>query len=189
LSPAWRQLCQKPGDPRAIPRGVVGIDQRAPVRTDFEAVGGQRRRDFLERFGKVDRHLLLPEAVHQPGLLLDQQDAALVDDGDAVRHRLGFLDVVGREDDRGPGFLQGADRLPHVLAQLDIDTGGGLVEEQHLRLVAERLGDQDAAFHAAGQLHDLGVRACPRATGGAARPPDRRRPARSRTARARNAPC
>ena len=34
---------------------------------------------------------------------------------------------------------------------------GGLVEEQHPRLVAQRLGDQHPALHAARQLHGLGV--------------------------------
>ena len=50
-----------------------------------------------------------------------------------------------------------AHQLPHVAAQLDVDAGGGLVEEQDLRLVRQRLGDQHAALHAAGQRHDLAV--------------------------------
>ena len=50
-----------------------------------------------------------------------------------------------------------AHHLPHVLAQLDVDAGGRLVEEQDLRLVRQRLGDQHAALHAAGQRHDLAV--------------------------------
>src|SRR5262245_65292303 len=32
----------------------------------------------------------------------------------------------------------------HPLAQLDVDAGGRLVEEEHLRLVRERLGDEHA---------------------------------------------
>ena len=50
-----------------------------------------------------------------------------------------------------------AHHLPHVLAQLDVDAGGRLVEEQDLRLVRQRLGDHHAALHAAGQRHDLAV--------------------------------
>ena len=46
---------------------------------------------------------------------------------------------------------------PHLLAQLDIDAGGRLIEEQDARLVAQRLGDQHAALHAAGQRDDLAV--------------------------------
>ena len=50
-----------------------------------------------------------------------------------------------------------AHHLPHVPAQLDVDAGGRLVEEQDLRLVRQRLGDHHPALHAAGQRHDLGV--------------------------------
>ncbi len=44
-----------------------------------------------------------------------------------------------------------AHHVPHVLAQLDVDAGGRLVEKQDLRLVRQRLGDHHAALHAAGQ--------------------------------------
>ena len=54
-----------------------------------------------------------------------------------------------------------ADQLPHVAAQLDVDAGGRLVEEQDFGLVAERLGDHHPALHAARQLHDLGLALVP----------------------------
>ena len=101
--------------------------------------------------------LLLAELAHQLGLVLDQDDLALVDHADAVGHFLGFLDVVRGEDDGHAGGAQIAHHLPHVLAQFDVDAGGRLVEEQDLRLVRERLGDQHAALHAAGQRHDAVV--------------------------------
>src|SRR3546814_4446145 len=68
-----------------------------------------------------------------------------------------LLDVVGGQDDGDAAFAQAADHLPHVAAQLDVDPGGGLVQEEDLRLVAERLGDHHPPLHAAGQRHDLGV--------------------------------
>ena len=46
-------------------------------------------------------------------------------------------------------LAQFADQLPHVAAQFDVDAGGGLVQEQDARLVAQRLGDHHAALHAA----------------------------------------
>ena len=54
-----------------------------------------------------------------------------------------------------PEARSAAHHLPHVLAQFDVDAGGRLVEEQNLRLVRQRLGDQHAPLHAAGQRHDL----------------------------------
>ena len=106
---------------------------------------------------QLQRELLLAELLHQLGLALDQDDLALVDDADAVGHLLGFFDVVRGQDDGDAGGAQRTHHVPHVLAQLDVDAGGRLVEEQHLRLVRERLGDQHAPLHAAGQRHDLVV--------------------------------
>ncbi len=54
-----------------------------------------------------------------------------------------------------------AHHLPHVAAQFHVDAGRGLVEEQYLRLVHQRLGDHHAALHAAGEGHDLDVALVP----------------------------
>ena len=56
-----------------------------------------------------------------------------------------------------PLRLQRAHQLPHVAPQLDVDAGGRLVEKQDLRLVRQRLGDQQPALHAARERHDLAV--------------------------------
>ena len=101
--------------------------------------------------------LLLAELLHQPGLFLDQDELALVDDADPIGHLFGFLDVVRGEDDGDAGRLQRSHHFPHVLAQFDVDAGGRLVEKQHLRLMRQGLGDHHAALHAAGQRDDLGV--------------------------------
>ena len=100
---------------------------------------------------------LLAELLHQAGLVLDQDDLALVDDADAVGHLLGLFDVMRGQDDGDAFGLQRPHHFPHALAQFDVDAGGGLVEEQHLRLVRQRLGDHHPALHAAGQGDDLGV--------------------------------
>ena len=49
---------------------------------------------------QLQRQLLPAELAHQLGLVLDQDQLALVDDADAIGHLLGFFDVVRREDDR-----------------------------------------------------------------------------------------
>ena len=110
---------------------------------------------------QLQDQLLLAELAHQLGLVLDQDDLALVDDADPVGHLLGFVDVMGGEDDRHAASRSDAHHLPHVLAQLDIDARRRLVEKQDLRLVRQRLGDQHAPLHAARQRHDLRVLAIP----------------------------
>ena len=151
------EVVEQRGDAGALALGVVGVDQLLAARRQRELVAREVVRDRVERVVQLQRELLLAELVHQLGLALDQDDLALVDDADAVGHLLGFFDVVRGEDDGDAGGAQRAHHVPHVLAQLDVDAGGRLVEEQHLRLVRERLGDQHAPLHAAGQRHDLGV--------------------------------
>ncbi len=82
---------------------------------------------------------------------------ALADDADAVGHFLGFLDVMGGQDNGDAGLAQRAHHRPHVAAQLDVDAGGRLVEEEDARLMRQRLGDHQAPLHAAGQGHDPAV--------------------------------
>ena len=43
------------------------------------------------------------------------------------------------------------------LTQFDVDASGRFVEEKDLRLVRERLGDQNAALHATRKGHDAAV--------------------------------
>ena len=62
-------------------------------------MAGELGRNGVELLLQLQRQLLLAELAHQLGLVLDQDELALVDDADAVGHLLGFLDVVGGEDD------------------------------------------------------------------------------------------
>jgi hypothetical protein len=110
----------------------------------------ERGRQRIEFFLEIEDHSLLAELTHQLRLVLDQNDLALVDHADAVGHVLGFLNVMRGQDDGHAGGAQIAHHLPHVLAQFDVDAGGRLVEEQDLRLMRERLGDEHAPLHAAG---------------------------------------
>ena len=58
---------------------------------------------------------------------------AVVDDREVAAQALGFLQVMGGEDDRGAGGVDLLQRLPHAAADLDVDAGGGLVEDQQAR--------------------------------------------------------
>ncbi len=64
---------------------------------------------------------------------------------------------MGGQDDGGALLAQPPHHLPHVVTQLHVHTGRGLVQEQDARLVGERLGDQHTPLHAAGERGNLVV--------------------------------
>ena len=81
----------------------------------------------------------------------------MVDDRDARAELLELGEDVAADEDR----LAERPQLAEELAQLDagprVETGGRLVEEQHLRVVDERVGEAEALLHAARQALDVGV--------------------------------
>ena len=153
----FAEVAQQSGDPGALGLRVIGEHQVGAVGRQHHRVPCERGRHGIQPLLQMQDQLLLAELAHQLGLVLDQNDLAFVDDADAVGHLLGFLDVMRGQDDGDAGGAQIAHHLPHVLAQFDVDAGGRLVEEQDLRLVRQRFGDQHAPLHAAGQRDDLGV--------------------------------
>src|SRR5437868_1643120 len=67
------------------------------------------------------------------------QDRALVDDPDAVGERVRLLQVLGGQEDRDPVLVgQALDLLPQRGATLDVQPGGGLVQEQDPGRMHER---------------------------------------------------
>jgi hypothetical protein len=81
----------------------------------------------------------------------DGDDFAGVDDGDAVAEALGFLDVVGGHQD---GALFGAEfgeQRVDFKADLRVEAGGGLVEEEQRGVVDEAQRDGEALLLAAGE--------------------------------------
>jgi len=155
--PALRRSPSRLVMPVALAPRVVIIGELAAVFRQHQAIGRERGRDGLELVLQMQRQALLAELLHQVGLVLHQDDFALVDDADAVGHLLGLFDVMRGEDDGNAGGAQLPHHFPHALAQLDVDARGGLVQEQDLRFMRQRLGDHHAALHAAGQRDDLGV--------------------------------
>ncbi|GAB4007892.1 hypothetical protein GCM10029992_62820 [Glycomyces albus] len=86
-------------------------------------------------------------------------DPALVHDHEAVAELLGLVHVVGGQQDRHALLLELEQALPHQVAGLRVQAGGGLVEEDQVGLVDQGPGDGQAALHAAGEVVDLVVRA------------------------------
>lgn len=74
---------------------------------------------------------------------------AAVDDRDAVGERVGLLQVVRDEHDRGPVRAQGSHLVPEIRAVLRVQTAGRLVEEEHLGPVDDAECDVQAAALAA----------------------------------------
>ena len=81
----------------------------------------------------------------------------MIDDRDAVAQLLGLFEIVRRQHHGDAAAVQFADIGPELLAQLDVDARGGLVQHQHRGRVDHRLGDHQAALHATGQGAGIGV--------------------------------
>ena len=90
-------------------------------------------------------------------LVLHHEEPPAVDDADAVGELLRLLEVVGREHDGGPALAQAPHVAPERAAQLDVHAGGRLVEEEHARLVHERLADEEPPLHAARERAAVGA--------------------------------
>ena len=79
-------------------------------------------------------------------------DASAVEDDDPIGQSIGFFEVVGREDDPGPGGRQVAERRPQTTPHLDVQAGRWLVEEEKLGVATHGDGEQDASLLAARQF-------------------------------------
>jgi hypothetical protein len=75
---------------------------------------------------------------------------AAVDHRDALGQAVGLLQVLGGEQYGGALGHELADHLPQLAPALQIQAGGGLVQEQHRRARHQRGGHVQAAPHAAG---------------------------------------
>ena len=94
--------------------------------------------------------------VVQVGDGIGNHDLAVVDDDHLAAGLLDFGQDVGAEND---GVIAGeaGDQLAGFALLFGIEAGGGLIENQHGRVVNDRLGDADALPVAFGKLADDGV--------------------------------
>src|SRR4051812_43076159 len=145
-------------EPLALKRGqnlagihlvlAVGDGEGAPaLQLDLlEADGVGRPGDVA-----VDRHLdgfLLRHSDQRPSRLVGDQPP-VVDDRDPVAQILGFLEIMSGEDDGDSALVQLPHIGPELLAKLDVDARGRLVEDQDRRRMDHRLGDQQPPLHSA----------------------------------------
>ena len=82
---------------------------------------------------------------------------AAIDDGDPVGQRVGLVEVLGGQQDRGSLGDQVADRVPHLAAVPGVEAGRGLVEEDQCGPGDQAGREIEAAAHAAGELRDGSV--------------------------------
>ena len=139
---------------------VLGPGRRAE-RRGVDRGRGRRQRDGLH--GARPRDQLARAA--------GGDDAAAIDDRDAIAERLGFLDVVRRQQHRVAVLLHSGDLAVQLAAGLRIEAGRRLVEEDELGLVDERERQGEPLALAARQRVERRRRPCPRARSARAAPP------------------
>ena len=132
--PRSRQAPHQRGDAGAFGVAVELVAEHVAVILEPDVPLGElgRNRRRAARSSMMSR-VFLPILAISDCLLVDRDQLAAADHADAVGHLLGFLDIMGGEDDRRPVGAELADQLPHVAAKLDVDAGGRLVEEQDRR--------------------------------------------------------
>jgi DNA-binding SARP family transcriptional activator len=90
------------------------------------------------------------ELLRSPG----RDDRAVVDDRDLAGQQVGFLQVLGGQQDGDPGRGQAAHHLPHLVAAAQVEPGRRLVQVEHSRSADQAGGQVQAPAHAAGvRLH------------------------------------
>src|SRR5262249_671662 len=87
------------GDAGAPAPGFIAVGEVASVGRERKAGAGELVRNGSQWLLQMQREVLLAELSHQLGLVLDQDDLAMIDDADAVGHLLRFLDVMRGQDD------------------------------------------------------------------------------------------
>ena len=128
-----------------------------------ERVAGERDAEILAH-DAVDDVALADEIGHESVFRLiiyidrraDLLDAPFGHDDDGVGHAQRLLLIVRDEHERDAGgLLDVLELLLHILAQLQIERGERLVEQQHARAAHECARDGDALLLSAGQARDV----------------------------------
>ena len=131
----------------------IGVEGRRVRRERLRRARDARRARSADR----DRHVdaLGADPRLQLGGRAVRDRAAVVEHDDVVGELIGLFEVLRREDDRGAVAHEVAEHLPEVVAAARVETGGGLVEEQHARVGDEARREVEAAAHAARErLHE-----------------------------------
>ena len=82
----------------------------------------------------------------------------VVEDRNPVARALDFRKQVGIDEDRLAAPLLGKDNVPDLLGADGVKPGRRLVQQQHIRVMHERLGDPDTLEHPLGVFAQRAVR-------------------------------
>ena len=131
----------------------------------FVAEDRQRLVERLRRGGRLlgdaARGAAVPierQVVGDGGEQVGSLGRTLVENDQPSAELEGLGDVVGDHEHRHAGVApERRGELLHIAADAGVEGAEGLVEEQHLRLLEERLGDGEALLHAAGELGRVAV--------------------------------
>ena len=108
------------------------------------------RRLLTSRIGDLETQSRIADSLLECGGVAFSDDRATVDDRDTTGELIGFLEVLGGEEDRGAFVVERPDLLPHGLATRGVESGRRLIEEQHRWLVDQREGEIKTSTHASG---------------------------------------
>ena len=111
----------------------------------------------FRRGGKRDVEAVAGDPLLQLGRRPFGDDAAVGHDRHLVGEPVGFLEVLGRQENSDAGSRKAADRRPHGLPAPQIEPRRRLVEEQHLWFRHQARCDIDASPHASRVRRDAPV--------------------------------
>ncbi len=144
----------------ALAPGFGTAVSRSSRASDSTAGDFRKQRDFaarrLELLGLLEAQadgVVVARARFERARRLVGDDAAVGDDDGAGAHLVHLLQDVGRHDDQLV-LAELVDQAAHFVFLIRVEAVGRLVQDQHLRIVDQRLREADAAPESLGQGFD-----------------------------------
>src|SRR5579883_312428 len=119
--------------------------------------GGELRRNLHEILHEDHSELLAVEAAEEGILLVAGDNAAMIDNGNAIAELLCLFEIVGGEENGSAAAIELDHMSPELLSQLYIDAGRRLVEDEDRRAMHHRLRHHEAPTHAARKGARIGI--------------------------------
>ena len=150
---------RKTGDFRNQRAAAIGVDIGAILFRGAHFTDASQRLQPLQQLGRLlaEAHAQQISAGHRRFQFVrraESDDAAVIDDGEALAERVGFFHVVRGQQNGFAALVVLANDFPEQQSRLRIEAGARLVEEEHLRIVHHGARDGEALHHAAGESAD-----------------------------------
>lgn len=129
--------------------GAVGGGRFFDLPDKGKAAQGLQEGRQVRGVGRGELHDgLAAEQLAAQGLGGADRDEALAKDGDAVAEALGFVQVVGADEDGAPLPFEGFDEVAHGPGGFGVQPAGGFIQKEDGRLVQESARDGELLLHA-----------------------------------------